>query len=105
MGWVQIDRESRWRVAGDRGVEATGSGCRWWPWRWARSGCPVVVKVVVAAGEAGRLLAHSFGHGRSMRWWGLPVDRRDVRVASRSGMDQWACVGRVLGGLGGKVGR
>ena len=81
MGWVQIDQESRWQVVGDRGgegVEATGSGCRWWPWWWAQPGCPVVVKVVVAAGEAGRLLVHSFGHGRSMRWWGLPGDRCDV---------------------------
>ena len=107
MGWVQIDWEWRWWVAGDQGgegVEATSSGCRWWPWQWARSGCPVVVKVVVVAGKAGRLLAHLFSHGRGTRWWGLPGDRCDIRVMSCLGVDQWVCMGQVLGGLGGEVG-
>ena len=50
------------------------------------------------AGEAGRLLVHSFSHGRGMRWWGLPGDHCDVRVASCSGVDQWVCGGQVQWG-------
>ena len=32
----------------------------------------------VVAGEAGKLLVHSFGHRWGMRWWGLPGDCCDV---------------------------
>ena len=33
-----------------------------------------VEKVVVVAGEEGRLLVHSFSQGSGVRWWGLPGD-------------------------------
>ena len=65
--WAQL-RGWRWQAAGDqggKGVEATSSGC-WW---WVQLRCPVVAKVVVVAGEAGRLLVHSFGQGSGVRWW------------------------------------
>ena len=48
--------------------------------------CPVVVKVVVAAGKVGRLLAHLFGQGSGMRWWGLPGDHHDVQAQMAVGV-------------------
>ena len=61
------------------GVKATGSKCKWWSCQWAQSECPVVMKVVVATGGAGRLLAHLSGQGRAMRWCRLPGYHCDIQ--------------------------